>query len=229
MPENNIKDVTLRAPIVLLAVTAVIIIAWTTGPFGFHFGSTGLVNIYSFFQLFTTAYIAFLACKDLEKESSLKWRQNPSARPFFLSAIGFLFLGLDDLLSIHESIDRLIHAILRMKVTPLTDHIDDLIMLMYGVIAVFFIKDFVREFKKHPRMAGLIVCGFIIFFVMASCDFVSNNDETFAYFFKGMDYSVMRHRHDLLSMAEDSLKLLGEAFFLAAFVAAFTDIRTKKK
>jgi len=176
MPENNKQKVTLYTAIVLLAVAIVLVVAWTTGPFSFHFGSARLVNIYSFFQLFATAYIAFLACRSLERESSLKWRQNPPARPFFISAIGFLFLGLDDLLSIHESIDHLIHAILRIKETAVTDHIDDIILLMYGVIAVFFIKDFVREFKKHPRMVGLIVCGLVIFFVMASCDFVSNND-----------------------------------------------------
>ena len=136
---------------------------------------------------------------------------------------------LDEALSLHENMDKLIHIVLRMKETALTDHIDDFILLMYGIIAIFFIKDFVREFKKHPYMIGLMLFGFVSFFVMSCLDFLSNNDETFAYFFKGLPYKVMRHRKDIFSMAEDSFKLLGEASFLAAFVAAFTNIKLKRE
>ncbi len=116
-----------------------------------------------------------------------------------------------------------------MKETPLTDHIDDVILLMYGVIAVFFIKDFVREFRRHPGMVGWIVCGLIAFFIMSAMDFLSNNDETFTYFFRNLSYAKMRHSKDILAMAEDSFKLLGEAFFLSAFVVAFTNIRARQK
>lgn len=214
---------------VLLLVAFVLLIAWTTGPFYYHFASRRLVRIYSYLQLFATAFVSFLACRKLEKENSLPWLKNPSARPFFISAIGFLFLGFDDLVDIHESVDKLIHMVLRIKQTPLTDHMDDLILLIYGIIAIFFIKDFVREFRKYPYMMGFLICGFLAFFIMFCFDFISNNEETFSYFFKGLGYGEMRHTMDLFSMGDASFQLLGEAFFLAAYVAALTNIKTRQK
>ena len=72
----------------------------------------------------------------------------------------------------------------------------------------------------------MLVC---LFFVMFWLDFVSNNTETFThFFFKGMSYGDLRHRQDIFRMAEDSIKLLGEAFFLSAFTVAFVNIKTRK-
>jgi hypothetical protein len=210
----------------LAAVAIVLLIAWRTGPFSYHFGSARLVSLYSYFQLFATAYAAFLVCKSLGKESSLKWHKNPSVRPFLISAVGFLFLGFDDLLSIHENMDELIHFLFRIKETPFTDHIDDFILLAYGVIALFFIKDFLREFKKHPYMVGLIICGMCLFFVNFCFDYVSNNIETFIYFFGRVFSGDIVHMKDVYQMIEESFQLLGEAFLLSAFVAALADIKT---
>lgn len=227
--QDNKNNIRLGIALVITAVSMVLLIAWTTGPFFYHFADTRLANTYSFIQLFATAYFSFLACKSLEKESSLKWQKNPSARPFFICAMGFLFLGLDDILSIHENLDRLIHLGLRMKETPWTDHIDDIILILYGVIAIFFIKDFIREFKRHPYMTGLIICGFFLFFVMGCLDFISNNDETFAYFYDAPGYGELRHTRDIFQMGDQSFQLLGEAAFLSAFVAAFVNIKTRKR
>ncbi len=227
--QHNKREILSNVALVFLLVAIVLVIAWRTGPFHYHFSDTRLVNLYSYFQLFATAYISFLVFKSLKKESSLQWRQNPTPRQFFITAIGFLLLGLDDTLSLHENMDRLIHIVLRIKETSLTDHIDDIIVLIYGIVAIFFIKDFVKEFRKHPYMVGLIVGGFIAFFAMFCFDFISNNEETFMYFLGELGYHDMRHKKDMFSMIEDSFKLLGESFFLAAFVAAFTDIKTKIK
>lgn len=215
---------------VFIAVAIVLLIAWKTGPFFYHFAEIRLITIYSFFQLLATAYISFLACKSLGAESSLKWRENPSTRPYFLAAIGFLYLGADEILSLHENFDKLIHRILFLKETPWTDHLDDFILLAYGLVALYFIKDFVREFRKRPYMVGLIIGGFLLFFLMFWLDFVSNNVETFMYFFHGkISYSDLLHRRDIFRMAEDSCKILGEAFFLSAFAAAYIDIKIRQK
>ena len=226
--QDNRNKILLSVNFVVGLVAIVLLIAWTTGPFFYHFAHTGLVNLYSYFQLFAIAFTSFLACRILEKENSLKWHENPSARPFFISALGFLFLGLDDLLSIHENFDKLIHLILRIKETWLTDHIDDFILLSYGIIAVFFMKDFIREFKRHPYMVKLMIYGLTLFFIMFSLDFVANNIETFEVFFKGMSWADLRHWRDIYRMAEDSFELLGEAFLLSAFVAALVDIKQGK-
>ena len=227
--KSNRKRISLSVVLVFLLVAIVLRISWTIGPFYYHFASGRLVDLYSYFQLFATAYISFLICRNLGKGSSLKWRQNPSIRPFFICAVGFLLLGFDDVLSLHENIDKLIHFLLRVKETPLTDHLDDIILLMYGIVAIFFIKDFVREFKKHPYTVKLIICGLFLFFVTFCLDFVSNNIETFRYFFKGSPYISMGHTRDIFRMLDESFELLGEAFFLSAFVASFTNIKTRQK
>jgi hypothetical protein len=168
----------------------------------------------------------------LEKETSLNWQKNPSARPFFISAIGFLLLGFDEALSLHENIDKLIHIVMRIKETMWTDHIDDFIILSYGLIAIFFIKDFLKEFKRHPYMLNLIICGLCLFFAMFCLDFITNNFETFTYFFKNLQGSptgIGKHIQDLVRMVEDSMKLLGEACFFSAFIVALVDIKTREK
>ncbi len=231
---GNNREILSRVILIFLSLALVLLIAWTTGSFYYHFSGRRLVDLYSYFQLLATAYISFLACRRLEEETSLRWRQNPSARPFFISAVGFLFLGLDDVLSLHENMDKLIHHILNIKETPWTDHIDDFILLIYGIIAIFFIKDFIREFRKHPYMVGLIITGLGAFFIMFCLDFVSNNIPTFSYvaeklFSVNMGDNAIGHMRDVFRMADESFELFGEACFLSAFVAAFTNIRTRQK
>ena len=223
------KNILLTVVLIMTAAAIVLLIAWTTGPFYYHFAELRLITAYSCLQLLATMYASLYSCRSLEEESSLKWRKNPSARPFFISAAGFLFLGFDEILSIHENIDKFIHFALRMKETAWTDHIDDFIILAYGLAALFFIKDFLREFKRHPYMIGLIICGLFSFFMMFWLDFVSNNTETFTcFFFRGTSYGELRHIQDIFRMVEDSVKVLGEAFFLSAFAAAFVDIKTRR-
>lgn len=223
------NKILLGVTLVFVLVTIVLLIAWKTGPFFYHFAEIRLVTIYSFLQLLATAYISFLTCKSLGSESSLRWRENPSVRPFLLSAIGFLYLGFDEILSLHENIDKLIHHILFLKETPWTDHLDDFILLAYGLVALYFIKDFIREFKRHLFMVHLIIGGFLLFFVMFCLDFVTNSIESFTqFFFTNISYADLSHKRDVFRMIEDSVKLLGEAFFLSAFVTAFVDIKMKE-
>ncbi len=205
---------------VFCAVALVLLIAWNTGPFYYHFGDTRLVNLYSFFQLFATSLVAYSVSRARERETGRSWRNNPAARPFFISACGFLYLGLDDLLSIHENIDKLIHVILRFKETPFSDHIDDMILVLYGLVAIFFIRDFIREFRRYRPMMTLCILGLISFFVMCCMDVVSNNVETYRWFFPGTAPDAVVHSKDVLNMVDESFQLIGESFFLSAFLVA---------
>lgn len=211
---------------VVTAAVIVVLIGWNTGPFFYHFSEWRLITIYSFFQLLATSFACFLACKAFEPRPSLNWRKIASIRPYLLFTVGFAYLGLDEVLSLHENIDKLIHHILLIKETPMTDHIDDVIVLVYGLIALVFIKDFIREFKKRPFMIPMLICGFIMFFAMFGLDYVTNSKEQFVEFFGNASYADLLHKRDIYRMAEDSAKILGESFFLAAFLGALVDIRT---
>ena len=76
-------------------------------------------------------------------------------------------------------------------------------------------------------MVNLIICGLLAFFMMFCFDFISNNEETVTYFFNDLPYGEMRHMKDLFSMGDGSFQLLGEAFFLAAYVTALTNVKTR--
>jgi len=228
--KNANRRILKKISLIILTVFLIILTAWIIGPLYFNHPIGKLFDFCSFLTLFATAYVSFLACRGIEKERGLKWRDNPAARPFFISAVGFLFLGLDDVLSLHENMDRLIHFILRIKETPWTDHIDDFILLLYGVIALFFIKDFIKEFRKHPYMVGLIAVGLFAFFIVFFLDFLTNNIETLsALLFKGMSYGDLSYRQNIGKMIEESTEFLAEAFFLAAFTAAFLNIKTRRQ
>jgi len=223
---NKNKKILAYISLAVFAAVLVLLISWNTGPFFYHFSEWRLITLYSFFQLLATAFVCFLACKAFEPKPSINWRKNASIRPFLLFAIGFAFLGLDEMLSLHENIDKLIHHIFFIKETPLSDHIDDVIVLIYGLVALIFIKDFIREFKKRPFMIPMLVCGFIMFFVMFSLDYATNSVESFMEFFGDASYSDLLHKRDIYRMAEDSAKILGESFFLAAFLGALVNIKS---
>ncbi|MEM6911710.1 MAG: hypothetical protein AAF555_09005 [Verrucomicrobiota bacterium] len=70
------------------------------------------------------------------------WKRHDVAeyRRFWLVvAIGLLYLALDDLAKVHEHIDIYIHKAFRAdRGHPITDHLDDVIVLAYGPIAAVF-------------------------------------------------------------------------------------------
>ena len=225
---NNNREIRFRIAPVFAVTATVLLIAWNNGPFFYHFAEWRLITLYSFFQLGAAAYICFLVCRAYTTQPLRDWRQNASVRPFLICSVGFVFLGLDEILSLHENIDKLIHHVFFIVETPFTDHFDDFIVLIYGLVALFFIKDFIREFRKHPYMIAFLICGFLTFFAMVFLDYVTNSIETFLQFFKGESYADLMHKRDVYRMVEDSAKIIGETFFLTAFWAALIDIRIKK-
>jgi len=203
------------------ALTVILYVSWMSGPFFYHFTGIRTVTLYSFAQITATALAAFAVARHYGAGSG-SILKNARARPFFISGVGFSFLALDEILSLHENMDKLIHAIFRMKETPWTDHIDDLIVLAYGVVAFYFIKEFFAEFGKQPFMIPMIACGVGFFFFMVGADFMSNNEQTYGLFFLvDVDSSDLIHMRDVLRMLEDSAKLIAGTFFLTAFLSAF--------
>ena len=114
----------LAAVVVLLQLG----LAWHQNPH--HFFNERRVGTYlSFLNLVATGAVAAMVARPL--------RGTPSAGFWWVAAFGFVWLGCDDLFIIHESIDRRIHAILGLDpADPLTDHLDDAIVALYGVAAV---------------------------------------------------------------------------------------------
>jgi len=126
----------------------------------------------------------------------------PSSRRFWsLAAVGFAFLALDDLLTIHEDLDRAIHALLGWDSRHwLTDHLDDAIVAAYGLVAVAWAYRHRADILRLRWTALLLGVAFAGFAAMTAIDFAAQRPEI-----------------------EESLKLLAEALIVIGLLAALRD------
>ncbi len=116
-----------------LAIGLAIIIYKNTGYN--HFGEKGFITILSAVQLLVVSMLSYkiYQARGMMGRSSF-WR-DPSV-VWAIIASGFLFLAADEVLRIHENLDKLIHYVFGLKETNLTDRIDDLIVGMYGLVGI---------------------------------------------------------------------------------------------
>nr|WP_319398940.1 hypothetical protein [uncultured Carboxylicivirga sp.] len=77
---------------------------------------------------------------------------------------GFTFLALDEILLIHENIDKWIHAFFQITQTHLTDRIDDFIILLYGIVDGLLMIKNRRLFLNNKPGLALAITGFILMF-----------------------------------------------------------------
>jgi hypothetical protein len=143
------------------------------------------------------------------KEPSFLW---------FLIAIGFFFLSVDELVQVHESVDRSIHDLLGLTETAVTDRLDDVLVAGYGLIGLAVLFVYRHEFRLLRPDFVLIIAGFILMSLMVVLDIVSSDTEIFALF---VSAEAARTLAGWAAAAEDAFKLLAEAAFLAAFYSAY--------
>lgn len=119
--------------------------------------------------------------------------------PFWLiHFILFLYLGLDDLFRIHERIDNGFHRLAGLdRNNPITDHLDDAIVIAYAVFAACVWLRYRFEVLRFPWMLWTMIAGFLGFAAMTVLD--------------------VREGQKVL---EESLKLVSSTLILLAFLAA---------
>lgn len=139
---------------------------------------------------------------------------NPYALWLVISA-GFLFLAADDLFLIHENTDKLIHFIFGMKETGLTDRIDDLIVLIYGILGLLILYSYREEIYRYRRSVPYILTGFVILFIRIVIDVITNRNDIIPIFIS--DETVETHLNNFLAVSEGAAKLLAQSFFLTGF------------
>src|SRR5919106_1923878 len=128
--------------------------------------------------------------------------EGPSSRRFWhVAAAGFVYLALDDVLTIHEEIDRGVHALLGWDPGHwLTDHLDDAIVAVYGIVAVVWTYWHRTHVLRLRWTTLLLAAAFAGFTAMTALDFA------------GWSPTV-----------EESLKLIAETFIVIALLAALHD------
>ncbi|MBE9063541.1 hypothetical protein [cf. Phormidesmis sp. LEGE 11477] len=195
----------------LLAIALVILISYPFGQVEQQFKDGGFIDIFSGIQLFVIAYYAYRAFKARSAAFRSPWR-SPGAIWGIISA-GFVFLALDELATIHEGLDKLIHIVLNLQETGMSDRIDDLIVGLYGVIAIALLVVYRKELKRYKFVLPYVFGGFVLLFCMIGIDAISNRDDVFLAFFSAARSDSLM---SWVFVPEEACKLVSEAFFVTA-------------
>jgi hypothetical protein len=161
-----------------------------------YFGERKAGTYLSFLNLVAAGVVAALIARRLGGA--------PGARFWWASAVGFGWLGCDDLFVLHERIDRGIHAILgRDPEDPFTDHLDDLIVAAYGLAALGLGWAYRAHLAGFRWMLTILAAAFALFAAMVVVDFLH-----------------------LSKTLEDALKVVAGTMILVGFLAAWLEVST---
>lgn len=128
----------------------------------------------------------------------------PGARFWWASAVGFVWLACDDLFVLHERIDRGIHELLGLDPEdPLTDHLDDLIVAGYGLVALGLGWAYRAHLAAFRWMLTILAVALALFSAMVVVDFLH-----------------------LSKTLEDALKVVAGTTILVGFLAAWLEVST---
>jgi len=157
------------------------------------------------------------------EKSQSSWRGAPLI--WTLVSMGFAFLAIDEVLYVHEQIDELIHHILDMKETGLTDRIDDIIVGLYALVGIAVLFAFKNEVKTCIKDYSYFIWGFALLFMMVGLDVLTNRDDILLMYFDQATTDTLWY---WLSTAEDAMKVFAEAFFILGFYSALQKARSLK-
>jgi hypothetical protein len=129
-----------------------------------YFGERKVGTYLSFLNLLATGALS----------ASIAQRLGPRdfARFWWVAAVGFVWLGCDDLFTLHERIDRGLHALFRLDPDhPITDHLDDLIVASYGMAALALAYRHRMDLWPLTWMHRTLGSAFVLFGAMVVADF----------------------------------------------------------
>lgn len=200
---------------ILLFDTLIILIALYLGIAEGHmtkyFGERRLITLLSCSQLLMISFLSFLIFEKRNEKFSLQIFKSPYFIWLIMSC-GFIFLALDELLMIHEKTDKLIHQLLKINETAITDRIDDVIIVFYGIIGLYVLYHYRNEMKNFTYSIAYFIVGFILLFIMNGFDIITDTNEIA--FISSCYYTW-------LCVAEESLKIFSEGIFAAGFYTCF--------
>jgi len=198
-----------------LIIFAVVLGLAKTGNPSRYFGEGRFTTGISCAQLLGTAVFAFQLFRVRRRGLRQPMLRSPHS-VWLLAAGGFVFLACDDAFQLHEQFDYQIRRAFHLPKTALTDHIDDALIGLYGIMgaAVFWIcRREVLRFRHE--MQRPLLAGFVSLLLTVICDAVANNRHVL--FALTPDVATAKWLDGWLSMGDGAFTLLAEGFFLAAF------------
>ena len=144
-------------------------------------------------------------------------RLGTSAVLWLVVAFGFLYLALDDGFSWHEKLDRFIHRkVLHIEPTSATKRIDDLIVGVYGLLALGVLYRFRDELLRVPGLVRIFVLAMGLMGVQVGLDGLNHPDVVGAL----PEKRQRRAAREWLPVAEETMKMVSEGVFLVGFLRA---------
>ena len=187
--------------------------AWHQNPTAYT-GEGDPITWLSFAHLLVTGSLAggVFYCRTGGNLDLAVWRH--PAFVWLLIALGFLFLAVDEVAKIHESLDRFVHRLLQRPETALTDRLDDAILLGYGLSGMAVLYAYRSALISYRTVLPLVICGFALFLFMGLLDALVNRPDVFL--FMGISQEGSASLGKWLGGVEEGLKILAEAAFLGA-------------
>lgn len=202
--------------IILVDLTAIVTallfgLGWRNNPYAFM-GEDSPVTWLSFLQLVATATLA--GCVFLWRRRQHPERTVVRAPWFiwFLIAVGFLFLAIDEVTKLHESLDEALHRSLALEETGWTDRLDDVIVAGYGLVGVSLLYWYRAELAPYSAALPLLVGGLVLFVLMVIIDTFVNRPDILTLLIAEPEttYRLVKW----IEAVEDGIKLLAEGVFL---------------
>ncbi len=120
---------------------------------------------------------------------------------WLLTTMGFAFLFLDELLRFHEMTGRYLDP--AVGVPEGFRRWDDIVVILYGVVALFIMAGFLPELFRYPRVVEMMGMAFLFYFIHTLVD------------------STQEPRTDLSAIIEESAKVFcAEYLAISMFVAS---------
>ena len=197
----------------LLVIAAAVGLGLLRGDLPRQFGEHSLPTLISFAQLLLAAIICWKVF-DIERSISAPGQSAIRSSIWAVFSAGFVYLALDEILRIHERMDRWIHAIFNLENSPLSARMDDGIVALYIIGGSLLLLIYWPALKKFAGTWPFFAAGFAVAGVMVVADFFA------AYWQSGNPAGGNERLSSaviFLEVLEDSCKLIAEGSFLAGF------------
>lgn len=195
----------LKKPIVLLTIGTLIFLAIAV-----LIAPENKPGRYFYKEGYMVSYLSafFLALASIFSGISFKLSQGRTdfMRYFWLlAAIGFAFFFLDELIGFHETAGERLNPV--AAIPEGFRHWDDIVVILYGVVALFVMAGFLPEILRYPKVMEMMGTAFLFYFIHTFTD------------------ATVEPRTDLSAIIEESAKVFCGEFLAISMFASFLGIK----
>jgi hypothetical protein len=132
---------------------------------------------------------------------ALRGRREDATRFSLVAGLGTVYLGIDELLDLHERLGRVLYEDLRWPEPPIVNHYDDLLVILVALAGLAVIARFHAEIRRERSFGVLFLAGLALFAAAIAWDSRADPSRTGSWW------------------TEESLELTGALTMVVAFRA----------